>query len=298
MRKDNNLANLSMLKNMILCILIIIILLVFNIDNICAQSNKGSIIGNISPAIQTVTVQLYDPITRKVLLSVNPDQSGGFSFKEITPGNYIVKISFNGFMDRFIAISVKEGTNDVGRQFLETPILFANTFPPTVLSKYPSVSGARIFTVCELLRLEYIQLLQANEVIIIGNMVQTPEGNWMEQSCGNPVKSGAHIWPDAVFLNDDSSPIYVSNHKKFIDYYDSKLKEAIRLVGKNYSPNKDNDNNVTVAVIGHLITSDNLVYVKCGEEKTCGSGYGPIVAPVQINYRHMRHLNQQGADAD
>ena len=141
------------------------------------------------------------------------------------------------------------------------------------------------------MRADYPVAYMQFPVIIIGNLVKTPDGSWLRQSCGNPVKSGTHVWPDAIFLDDSNvdSEAVVNNPNNF---WGRDLKETVNIYGKDYiKNNSDNDGNAVV-VIGRLRTSYNLVYVKCGEEKTCGFGYGPIAAPAQIEYRQMRYLSE------
>lgn len=319
--------NFQIFNNIIVRILTITIYVLFIISGnvIHAQSGivesakssdnkKSSITGIVvTPSgysIAMADVHLYDPLTRKILLSSRSNRDGIFSFSEITPGNYLINISTGPYIDHPIAVSAKEGINDIGKQYLtgsknvyyipppgrksdeEQKLL---TVEPSPLIKYPMVSGYRVLTVCETLKHEPKWIIGL-KAIIIGNLIQTPEGNWLTQSCGNPIKSGEHIWPDTIFLNENipTSAIY----DKFMEGNDSILKEVIELVGKNIIQNNNSENNSVVVAIGTLVTGDNLVYVKCGEEKTCGSGYGSIAAPAQLNYYHMRYLNQQNANTD
>ena len=104
----------------------------------------------------------------------------------------------------------------------------------------------------------------------------------MKQSCGNPVKSGAHIWPDAIFLNEGSTSI----NSTFV------LEEAGNRFGGEFIKNNKTDDSTAVAVIGRLIVPDNFIYVNCGENKTCVFGYGPVAAPVKIDDWQLRHLNK------
>jgi len=82
---------------------------------------------------------------------------------------------------------------------------------------------------------------------------------------------------------------YPLNYKGYIGDHDSKLKETINRFGKNFIQNNKSGGNVAVAVIVNIITFDNLLYVKCGEGKTCGFGYGHIAAPKRIDYEHIRY---------
>jgi len=306
----------QILKNVVVYILITVvpILFIFNNIKLFGQSDsiefiedsddiKGAIVGRVLGTSPNSTAQLYDPVTRKIQLSVNINGSGGYSFEGITPGEYVINISSPGYLDHPFAVSIKGGMNMIEEQLLNYSYYYIsisiglpvnepaeirqpsaeNLKREAALGKYPIVSGYRIFTVCELLNVESFRWIHTAPVVIIGNLVQTSAGSWLEQTCGNPLKSGTHSWPDAIFLNKDSS---TSNSLTFI------LEDAGNRFGKDFIQNNSTGDSVAVAVAGRLIAGDNLVYVKCGEEKTCGFGYGPISAPVQINYELMRDLNQ------
>jgi len=309
-----------LLKNAVACKLIaaVLVLFIVNSNIIYAQSDtiesdfaKGAIVGSARlVGSEKATAQLYNPVTREIQMSVNIASSGYFSFGEITPGEYIVNISSPFYMDHPVAISVKEGINVIEEQILKYsrsgsggnigyPVNApAIEWQPSdeflkreaALGKQPSVSGYAIFTVCELLSVESFQWIHTSSVIIIGNLVQTPEGSWLEQQCGNTLKSGTYSWPDAIFLKKNSSD---SKRLTFI------LEDVDKRFGKEFIQNNVNDDSVAVAVAGgRLIFSDDLVQIKCGEEKTCGFGYGPIAAPMQIDYELMRYLNQHDANTN
>ena len=314
--RDNSMR-IQILKNVSLHILITVVvavLFILNSNTICAQSDtielnkgsnntKGTIVGRVLGITQNATAQLYDPVLRKIQMSVNINESGNYSFEEITPGEYVINISSPSYMDHPVAVSVKEGMNIIEEQLLEYYYIGGGSigFPvnkpagvrqpsaeylkrKAAFDKYPEVSGYKILTVCELLSIESFRWIHSVPIVIIGNLVQTPEGSWLEQSCGRLLKSGTHSWPDAIFLNKDSS---TSNRLTFI------LEAAGNNLGEDFIQNNSSDDSILVAVAGRLIVGDNLVYVKCGEAKTCGFGYGPIAAPIQMDYEFMRYLNQQ-----
>jgi len=263
-----------------------------------ANGKKGVVVGSVSLGGRPfdrnpVTVQLYDPAARKIFKSLNisiRESISVFSFDEVTPGNYIIYIEARGFIKHLAAVSVKEGINEIGEQLLERiPLIFTRGVGVNMdsgeirdfispeyeafLKKYPRIGNYSVLTVCDYLKMEPVWRQQAgSQLIIIGNLVQRSEGSWLEQPCGNPIKSGDHIWPDAVFLNFISNPPYL---KSFIDGHDDRLKEAIDRYGKDFIQNNNSGNNVAVAVIGSMVTFENLVYVKCGEEKHVVSGTVP-----------------------
>ena len=256
-----------------------------------SDNKKGSITGSVSLRgypiqLYPVTVQLYDPAIRKIQMSANVDQSGKFSFTGVAPGDYMIYMERRSFTSHLVAVSVKEGMNEIGEQHFDPySLIFAIGLSANgeesytseykdLLNEYPRVNGYSVFTVCEFLRLKPSWRNEMGRGIIIGNLVQTPEGSWLEQSCGNPIKSGDHSWSDAIFLNFiNTPPLGVVNYKGYIDDHDSRLKEAITRSGKDFIQNNKSGGNVAVAVIGNIVTFDNLLYVKCGEGKTCGFGY-------------------------
>ena len=266
--------------------------------------------GYFSP-IDKIEVQLYDALMQQITTTIIRND-GSFSFKNLRSGEYFINISYTYdhpaamYYDHPVAVSLEENeSKNIGRQQLlkfstmksDVWVIDVKTvklmesewtalFPRELDSRYPvTSSGNKVLTVCQYLKMRTnYPLAYVDNVIIIGNLVQTPEGSWLQQSCGNPVKAGAHIWPDAISLND------VNVHKQGVDRYVYDLKETDYLHGRNYIQSNSSDDIVAVAVIGRLTTSDNLVYVKCGEEKTCGFGYGPIAAPAQIIYWSIRQL--------
>ena len=297
---------------------LIILLLVCNV--VFAQNNQkdsintsiGSSITGIlvssdgSPAIinplDIIEVQLFDASMRKRTTTIIKSD-GSFSFENIDSGEYVINIPH--FYDHPVTVSLgKNESMNIGKQRLlyygraTSDVLFITSgsapFPQELDSQYPVTStGHKVLTVCEYLKMraeyplaypENKELIIGEGVIIIGNLAQTPEGSWLRQSCENTVKAGEHTWPDAIFLNDSKAP------KQSVDRYAYELKEADHRRGKEFIQNNNDGDSVSVAVIGELTTSDNLVYVKCGEEKTCGFGYGPVAAPAQITYWSMRHL--------
>ena len=217
----------------------------------------------------------------------------------------IINIHSPGYYDHPVAISLKMNElKDIGKQrlirypiYIDALVLDVNTgevmkskevdiqlFPSEIDSQYPRLDGRKILTVCEYLKMraDYPLVYTRWDVIIIGNLIQTSEGSWLQQSCGNTVKSDVHSWPDAIFLGKDST----------IRQYESIFIKAENRFWKDLIQKSSSDDNIVVAVMGKLTTSDNLTYVKCGKEKTCGFGYGPIATPAQIEYVYIHYLNQ------
>jgi len=276
-----------------------------NITGTCV-SHDGSPL-NFNPLGKPKEAQLYNVLMqKKAAVAINKD--GSFSFNNLNSGEYILNIISTEYYDHTIILLLGENeSKDIGEQrllpyptypsFWVGEINIGVPFPIDLDSQYPRISGHTVLTVCEYLKMRAnYQLMYTffNRVIIIGNLVQTLDGNWLQQSCGNPVKTGVHSWTDAIFLGDNIDDIHeiMSGIETTINNNNNVLKEVDKSFGKEFIQNNNNSDSVAVAVIGTLITRDNLVYVKCGEEKTCGFGYGPIAAPAQIEYWQMRHLNQ------
>jgi len=279
-----------------------------------ANTSRGRITGKyvshdgspfkVNPLENPKEVQLYDALIRKKeTFFIKND--GAFSFENLGAGEYIVNIESTEDYDHTVVVLLGENeSKDIGEQrlipyprfpsfFVDINDYLPKLYPIDIDSQYPVIYGHKILTVCEYLKMraDYpIVYPYSNRVIIIGNLVQTPQGNWLQQSCGTPVKSGVHNWPDAIFLGnnvDDMREVIIEKNNN------NALKEADKRFGKDFIlSNSNNDNSVAVAVIGRLTTRENLVHVSCGEGKTCGFGYGPIAAPAQIEYWQMHHLNQ------
>jgi len=173
-------------------------------------------------------VQLYDALTCKMTTTIIRSD-GSFSFENLHSGEYIVNVPHT--YDHPVAVSLEENEskNIGGQSFLYYPMEIGHylsvidkttgkeievkrewraPFPQELDSRYPVNSfGNKVLTVCEYLKMraDYPISYPAGTgagVIIIGNLVRTPEGSWLRQSCGNPVRAGVHIWPDAIFLSD------------------------------------------------------------------------------------------------
>jgi len=285
---------------------------------------------NIILPASNIPVQLYDPAIRKILMttesseSEKEDQRGWFTFDGVTPGDYIIIAGDTDFSSddsvapHPVAVSVKAGLNEIAPMDL-SPSIYMHPQElgieelKAVLSKYPKIErmsdvamggyatgdspmgvgrNYRLFTVCELLSLDTVNWLHSVRVVVIGKLTQTPDGSWLEGSCGNSVKAGdnnGHTWPDAIFVNLREGGGDVKKD------FETWLWERTEQFGKDYFiKNYGADNNANlVAVAGILIVPDKFVFTKCDTNETCGFGYGPIAAPMRIDSWHVRYLNQQ-----
>jgi len=179
-------------------------------------ASRSSITGTILPGSNGIEVMLYGALIPK---KTTANMDGSFSFENLSSGEYIVNISKPGYYDHPVAISLKENeSQDTGEHYLqrypaENDFILESgnavenievTAPSGLDGQYPKISDIKVLTVCEYLKIRAVQPLTYVQwgVIIIGNLVQTPEGSWLQQSCGNSVKSGNHSWPDAIFLDN------------------------------------------------------------------------------------------------
>ena len=185
--------NAHIFDNMVMRVLIAIavVFMILNTTAIFAQpdamefdkssnNKKGSIVGEVSIggiAAYGAKVQLIDSASRKLQLSVKADASGRFSFDEVALGNYVINISAFSYFDRQIIVSVKEGMNEIEKQFLDAPPMIGHSIRRSpeleiILEKFPLITSRyRVLTVCEALKLKPVQLLNNLQAIIIGNLV-------------------------------------------------------------------------------------------------------------------------------
>jgi hypothetical protein len=187
--------------------------------NLSQSSINGTALGRTG----LIDVQLYYTSMRNKIATMASGREGLFMFGNLYPGEYIVKLSIPGYYDHPVAVSLREKeSKNIGEQYLqlypaENDFLLEdpNTgkailptmsrpvpFPPEIDSQHPMISAYRVLTVCDYLKMRAAHPLVYVQwgVIIIGNLVQTPTGSWLQQSCGNPVKAGDHSWPDAIFF--------------------------------------------------------------------------------------------------
>jgi len=129
-------------------------------------------------------------------------------------------------------------------------------------------------TVCEFMKEKpaLSASIFAHSVVIIGILVQTPQGKWLEQSCSEPLKSGDFVWPAAVSLDVQGVQNPFNN-------------DAINFMSK--PPDEEIDpkdrGRTWAAAYGRLDEREHLVAAPCGDDgKLCGHGFGPISAPAQL----------------
>jgi hypothetical protein len=136
------------------------------------------------------------------------------------------------------------------------------------------MNGTLVMTVCELMKEK--QALSASmysySMVIIGTLVQTQQGSWLQQSCSEPLKSRNFIWPAAVALDGKRASDNLNT---------AEVSLASRPHNEEIDP-KD-QGRTWAAAYGRLDDREDLVAAPCGDDgKLCGYGFGPISAPAQL----------------
>lgn len=254
--------------------------------------------GKSAHAVHNATVQLQDIFTHEVYRSTSTKGRAIFALEGIEPGNYFLNISHVAAYDHPVAISIEAGeSKDIGIQYLrQYPTSTLPTLENQVLQTdnnaeesqpidagYPEIDGRKVLQVCEYIEMRSIQpAIYYQGVIIIGDLVQTARGQWLQQSCGNSLGVAGYTWPNAINMIKDS-------HYNKSKRDNASLDKVAHLFGKQHP--QDHRQYERVAVIGNVFTCDALVVAPCGDGNTCGFGYGPISAPAQITYSAMRYLD-------
>jgi hypothetical protein len=263
---------------------------------------SGSVVVSEDPAtvLRHLEIQLLDPATLKIEKQTLTDETGAFYFKNVKPGGYFVRISQIPFREHVAAVSVKNGQEiDIGKQILRLSQVIDAIFEVNEGEKYREdrqkdfakydhirhVNNTLVMTVCEFMKEKTALSASnyANDVVIIGTLVQTPQGSWLQQSCSEPLKSGDFVWPAAVSLEGRLG-------RRPFDI------DAINFVSK--PPDEEIDpkdrSRTWAAAQGRLDERENLVAAACGDDgKQCGYGFGPISAPAQLTiFRPIRIFNE------
>jgi hypothetical protein len=147
------------------------------------------------------------------------------------------------------------------------------------------VNGTLVMTVCEFMKGKYA--LSASRysysIVIIGTLMQTPQGRWLQQSCNEQLKSGDFTWPTAVSLQADP---------KGRVWNTDVLNSVSRPPYEEINPR--DRGHTWAAAYGRLDDRESLVAAPCGDDgKLCGYGFGPISAPAQLTtYHQIRILGE------
>jgi hypothetical protein len=145
------------------------------------------------------------------------------------------------------------------------------------------VFGIPTMTVCEYMKLRSIVPLSYDfsGVIIIGMLVETPKGKWLQQSCSESLRSGDYSWPNAIALEEAAEYTNLG----YFSWEKDILPKLIRPSDEELDP-RDREGH-WAAFFGKLQTRNNLVVVPCDNGKQCAYGYGAISAPALLQYEHL-----------
>jgi len=253
-----------------------------------------------SQPVQYCEVQLLGSENQQIAATTFTERNGTFHFDDVKPGSYFVRIEKYPWKEHVAAVSVQSGQEvDIGKQTLRFMPMMSDDLKAEGVkhrsqidyAKFDHIrhiNGTFVLTVCEFMKekpaLSAAQYLY--RVVIIGTLVQTSQGDWLQQSCSESLKSGDFVWPNAVSLYKADTK--EANARLRVEDIDSDvLKIVTRPPDEEIDPR--DKNRTWAAVFGRLDTRENLVAAPCGNNgKLCGYGFGPIYAPAQLTYRHIR----------
>ena len=271
-----------------------ILLLVLVAASVASASSsvKGTVVDSNGQSFSGARVVLLNPVDQKVLYETTVVQ-GTFRIESIAPQSYFLGIQTPGFREYSDAVSVaQDEAVDMGRitmslgrleeWFGGEPTLSAEDL---VDAHVRTVFGYRVMTVCEYLNLRSkAPLSYGFGVILIGILVETPQGSWLRQTCRDSLRSGDYPWPNGIAL--EAKPGY-QNIPGNLDWANF-LPHLARPSNEELDP-RDREGR-WVAFFGPLRTRDKLVVVPCGNGKQCGYGFGAISAPALLLYQKSHEL--------
>jgi hypothetical protein len=232
-------------------------------------------------------VRLLNPADQKVLYETKVVQ-GVFRIEPVAPQSYFVSIQLIGFREYAAAVSVGQDQSvDMGRIAMRferpeewiggEPLFSAEDLADAHL---PTVFGYRVMTVCEYLKIRSVAPLSyVLGVIVIGILVQTPQGSYLRQSCPESLRSGDYSWPNAIALEEYPGRRSIGGRVDWADF----LPHLSRPSAEELDP-RDREGR-WAAFLGTLQTRGNLVAIPCGSGQYCAYGYGAISAPARLLYQ-------------
>ncbi len=277
------------------------------ISGIVMMSIDPDLNSNRSIAIPHIEIQLLDAANQQIVARTFTDKTGAFQFENVKPGGYFARSEYTGFKEHVAAISVNSGQEtNIGKHILRARPLTEELFTVDKNGRSPEqerwekdfarfdhirhINTIMVMTVCEFMREQPALSTRRYDmpVIIIGTLVQTLQGNWLQQSCSEPLKSGDFVWPAAVSLNEVDTKQAI----KLMLPNDDRLAIVTRPPDEEIDP-KDRGR-TWAAAYGRLDTRENLVAAPCGDDrKQCGYGFGSISAPAQLTIaRPIRIFNE------
>jgi hypothetical protein len=256
------------------------------------------------------TVQVLDALNQKIQYETTSESTGEFTVVNVKPGSYFINMNlFNRllFMDHPISISIKDNqTVNIGNQRLKL-IPFTDTIgvpknklpnPPNlpltameILDPYRQADGTPVMTVCEYMKIRSTEALYWHSTIfIVGILEQTTQGMWLKQTCNNNLRSGDFTWPNAIALQKSDNTMAIDNFIKGLRLVNRDYNDIIKMPNYNAMDPKDRNGNWVAVCGSKLITRDGLVAAPCGNNNTCGFGYGLISAPAQLSYEDIHYF--------
>jgi hypothetical protein len=270
---------------------VFLLMLVSAVFALAGTSVSGIVVDSDGKVMHRAEVRLLNPADRKVLYETATVQ-GRVHFDAVAPQSYFLSVTFRGFIEHARSITVTpDEAVDAGKVVLEAGMIF---FLDNVRSKlvWPEkrrlIAGYHALTVCEYLQLRSHAPYTEERLIILGILVQTPEGNYLRQTCSEHLHSGDFSWPDAIALE----PAAGAQQRLVIERLGRlEWSDADRPGNDEMAPS--NRQGAWVAFFGNVVTMDDLVTAPCGNGKVCGYGYGPVSAPAMLRYLYWHHFGEK-----
>jgi len=259
-----------------------------------SSSLVGAVIDPQGRPISRAQVLLLNPVDQKVLYETSVVQ-GTFRIDPVAPKSYFINIKALGFQEYADSVSVAQDQSvDMGRIAVKIGRLEewcggepTSSAQDLVDAHVHTEQGYRMMTVCEYLNLRAkAPLSYGSGAIVIGILVQTPQGSWLRQSCRGSLRSGDYSWPNAIALEEDTSFTGTSGGLNWADF----LPHLTRPGNEELDP-RDRAGN-WAAFFGPLRTRDKLVAVPCGNGEQCAYGFGAISAPAGLLYRKSYYFGE------
>jgi hypothetical protein len=279
-----------------------ILFLVFVAASVASASSSvnGVVSDENGHLIFDAEVLLLNPADQRVLYRTSVEQ-GAFRIEPVEPRSYFLSVNATSFREYADSVSVApDQAVDLGRIAVRMDLGISHFWggrwdiiarpkdslpePKTVDEHVRSVLGFPVLTVCEYLNLRSATPIWYPDAIVIGIVVQTPQGSWLRQSCRDSLRSGDYAWPNAIALDAKTGPKIIPGRKNWADF----LPHLTRPSNEELDP-RDRDGN-WAAFFGRLETRDKLVAAPCGNGKLCGYGFGAISAPARLLYQNSYYF--------
>ena len=258
-----------------------------------SSSVRGLVSTEQGHADVPASVSLLNPVSQKVVYQTRVVQ-GTFRFESVKPGSYFLTVEFVGMTKYTDLVSVAhDQVVDMGTITLRPePVApdYMMGWSTTSLPKLEAVDahvrnvmGVPMMTVCEYLKLRSATpLVYRYGAIVVGILVQTPQGSWLRQSCRDTLRFGDYSWPNAIALEESKSGS--PSGMNWADY----VPHLTRPSNEELDP-WDREGN-WAAFFGPLETRGNLVAAPSGSGRLCANGYGAVCAPARLLYNYSYYF--------